>query len=99
MATFTLWLGRAAGRAFGNIGRAGSVRPSTIFPGSVVHYFNGTNQRVFFCGEKKELPTRYVNVKSALNWLLRDFKKDGKPVREEVFECLVNPPEELMYTD
>ena len=70
------------------------------------YYFNGTNQRVFFCGEKKELPTRYVNVKSALNWLLRDFKKDGKPVREEVFECLVNPPEdkntigqELIYTD
>ena len=30
----------------------------------------------------------------SLNWLLRDFKKDGKPVREEVFECLVNPPED-----
>ena len=34
---FILGLGRAAGRAFGENGRASSVRPSTIFPGSVVH--------------------------------------------------------------
>ena len=67
---------------------------------------NGTNRRAFFCEEKKKLATRYVNVKLALNWLLRDFKKDDKPIREEVFECLVNPPEdkntighELIITD
>ena len=55
---------------------------------------DGSDQRTFFCGAKPQLATRYVNVNSALNWLLRDFKKEGKPVREEVFECLVDPPED-----
>ena len=50
----------------------------------------------YFCGQYSEpfstLPAKYVKILYFVHWLLRDHKKPNKPVRMEVFDCLVNPP-------
>ena len=48
----------------------------------------------YFCGPYSgpALPAKYVKILYFVNWLLRDHEKPKKPVRMEVFDCLVNPP-------
>ena len=41
-----------------------------------------------------DLPAKYVRASHFLSWLLRDYSiEDEKPIREEVYNCLVNPPD------
>ena len=49
----------------------------------------------YFCGaysKEPALPAKYVKILYFVNWLLRDHKDPNKSVRREVFDCLVNPP-------
>ena len=49
----------------------------------------------YFCGaysKEPALPAKYVKIFYFVNWLLRDHNQPNKPVRMEVFDCLVNPP-------
>ena len=39
-----------------------------------------------------DLPAKYVRASHFLSWLLRDYSTEAKPIREEVYNCLVNPP-------
>ena len=49
----------------------------------------------YFCGAytaERTLPAKYVKILYFVNWLLRDHKDPNRSVRMEVFDCLVNPP-------
>ena len=48
----------------------------------------------YFCGaysKEPTLPAKYVKIFYFVNWLLRDHNQPDKPVRMEVFDCLVKP--------
>ena len=38
-----------------------------------------------------DLPAKYVSASHFLPWLLRDYSDVLTPIREEVYNCLVNP--------
>ena len=71
-----------------------------IAPHEVPKYnLRGRNVSEYFCGPTNEIdgdpiPAKYVKTYFLLSWMLRDHSKpeEGNPIREEVFDCLVEKP-------
>ena len=68
---------------------------------AVITHPNGTQERPtakFFCGprtlnEGEVFPVKYVRARFRFDWFLNDYVDGHRVRRQEVHDCLVNPPE------
>ena len=75
--------------------------PKTHDRNTVIIHPNGTQERPtakFFCGprtlnEGEVFPVKYVRARFRFDWFLNDYIDGHRVRRQEVHDCLVNPPE------